>query len=151
MQKSGEILEANFPGNYFDIITIWHTLEHVRSPMDYLLEFNRILKNDGFLFVLTPNTRFLLNYLKGWKWIARSEIMEHLCFFSNDSLKYMLQKSDFGVIHEGVGNMESIRSCLREKTIKVFSVVGRIFYILFGINVGDSIQVVAKKKVQHIE
>lgn len=145
--KSGEIFEANLPSNHFDIITIWHTLEHVKNPMDYLLEFNRILKTDGLLFILIPNTRFLLNFLKGWKWIARSEITEHLYFFSNDSLEYMLQKSGFDVIHEGIGNMESIRSCLRENVIKVFSVIGRVFYILSGINVGDTIQAVARKKV----
>jgi 2-polyprenyl-3-methyl-5-hydroxy-6-metoxy-1,4-benzoquinol methylase len=143
--QSGEIFKANFPSDYFDIITIWHTLEHVRNPLDYLLEFNRILKNDGLLFILVPNVRFLLNHLKGWSWIAKSEIMEHLYFFSTDSLEYMLQKSHFKAIYKGIGNIESIRSCFREKVIKVFSVVGRIFYFLSGINVGDSIQVVAKK------
>jgi len=141
----GEIFEANFSDNYFDIITMWHTLEHVRNPIGYLRESNRILKNDGLLFILVPNARFLLSHLKGWAWIARSEIMEHLYFFSTDSLGSMLKKSNFKTIHKGIGNIESIRSCLKEKVIKVFSIAGRIFYFLSGINIGDSIQVVAKK------
>jgi len=143
--ESGEIFETNFPTSCFDIITMWHTLEHVRAPLDYLLELNRILKNDGLIFILVPNRQFLVNYLKGWSWIAKTEIMEHFYFFSTKTLEAILNKAGFKIVDNSTGNIEYIRNCLRQKAINAFSVVGRAFYFLSGINFAESIQIVARK------
>jgi len=146
--RPGEIFEWDFPRGYFDVITIWHTLEHVRDPMSYLVEFNRILKDDGLIFILVPNRKFLLNFFKGWAWIARSETREHLFFFSEETIKSMLQKADFKIVHRSIGNIESIRNCSRQYVINAFSLAGRAVYSLFGLNVGESVQIVAEKVVE---
>jgi 2-polyprenyl-3-methyl-5-hydroxy-6-metoxy-1,4-benzoquinol methylase len=143
--KTGEIFKANYADDHFDIITMWHTLEHVKNPMFYLKEFNRILKKGGFIFILVPNVRFLPNFIKGWSWIGRSEILEHLYFFSKETLESMIDKANLQIIHRSIGNIESIRSCFRQKVLNIFSIVGRIIYCLFKVNVAETIQVVAKK------
>jgi SAM-dependent methyltransferase len=142
---SGEILEANFDDEFFDIITLWHTLEHFNNPLLYLQEFHRILKRDGLIFILVPNVKFLLNYLKGWAWIARAEILEHLFFYSTDTLESMLKRAHFNLIHTSIGNIEYIRTCLRQKLLNTFSVLGRLFHLLFKANIAESIRVVAEK------
>jgi 2-polyprenyl-3-methyl-5-hydroxy-6-metoxy-1,4-benzoquinol methylase len=143
--QRGEIFDTAYVDNYFDAITLWHTFEHVKDPISYLQEFNRILKPDGLIFILVPNEKFLLNYLKGWNWIGKSEILEHLFFFSADTLDSMLVKSGFKAIHRSIGTIESIRNCFRQKVINTFSMVGKVIYYLFKANVGETIQIVAAK------
>lgn len=143
--QRGEIIDTEYADNYFDVITLWHTFEHVKNPITYLQEFNRILKRDGLIFILVPNEKFLLNYLKGWNWIGKSEILEHLFFFSANTLDAMLVKTGFKAIHRSIGALESIRNCFRQKVTNSFSMVGRLFYFLFKVNVGETIQIVAEK------
>jgi len=48
-----ELPEANFPDNYFDIITMWDTIDHSEHPSELLFEVNRILKDNGLLVLAT--------------------------------------------------------------------------------------------------
>lgn len=47
--------EANFPDGEFDLVILWHVLEHVRAPREMLKEISRILKPGGLLLVAVPN------------------------------------------------------------------------------------------------
>ena len=39
----------------FDVITMWHVLEHVMNPVEVLAELRSLLKPDGVLVVSVPN------------------------------------------------------------------------------------------------
>jgi 2-polyprenyl-3-methyl-5-hydroxy-6-metoxy-1,4-benzoquinol methylase len=39
---------------YFDAVTMWGLLEHVRKPMDVLVEATRLLRSGGVLYIYTP-------------------------------------------------------------------------------------------------
>ena len=56
----GKIEEADFPKNYFDIITLWDVIEHIPQPDKMLNYISSILKDDGFLFIHTPNANIQL-------------------------------------------------------------------------------------------
>lgn len=43
-----------FSDNKFDFIICFHVLEHVLNPIDFLIEFNRVLKNEGLIYIETP-------------------------------------------------------------------------------------------------
>lgn len=45
---------SRFPDNAFDMVLSSHTLEHAHTPSDVLIEFWRILKPHGLLFVVLP-------------------------------------------------------------------------------------------------
>src|SRR6476620_6997358 len=45
----------SFSDKQFDIITLWHVLEHVHQLREYIKTFQRILKDDGVLIVAVPN------------------------------------------------------------------------------------------------
>jgi 2-polyprenyl-3-methyl-5-hydroxy-6-metoxy-1,4-benzoquinol methylase len=47
--------EINFPSNEFDLVILWHVLEHVHAPRDIVHEIARILKPGGTLLVAVPN------------------------------------------------------------------------------------------------
>jgi len=44
-----------FDDNSFDVIVSFETLEHLAEQQHMLIEFNRVLKNDGLLMISTPD------------------------------------------------------------------------------------------------
>jgi ubiquinone/menaquinone biosynthesis C-methylase UbiE len=53
LRSPAESIDA--PDASFDIVTIFHTIEHLSDPMIVLRELHRILKPGGFVFLETPN------------------------------------------------------------------------------------------------
>ena len=51
----GFIQDAQLEENSFDIITIWHVLEHTADPFSVLTKLRSLLKPDGILVVEVPN------------------------------------------------------------------------------------------------
>jgi SAM-dependent methyltransferase len=47
--------DAQFPDSEFDLIILWHVLEHMHAPRGVLKEVSRILKPGGRLLLATPN------------------------------------------------------------------------------------------------
>ena len=39
----------------FDVITMWHVLEHIPNPADYLNSIKKLLKKEGELLIAVPN------------------------------------------------------------------------------------------------
>jgi SAM-dependent methyltransferase len=81
-------------GEVFDVITLWHVLEHVHDVKGYLEKFRQILKPDGILLIAVPNhtSRDARQY--GSKWAAL-DVPRHLWHFSPDSMKRLLQTQGF--------------------------------------------------------
>ncbi len=102
----GDLEEARFPSDSFDVVTLWHALEHLPDPRLTLNEIHRILKKDGLLVVAVPNlnnfiTRILYFLAKGKKLklfsINAKEL--HLWHFSPHSLSRLLQETGYGVMN----------------------------------------------------
>lgn len=51
----GDPKDFHFPERSFDLVTLWNVLDHAPDPVDLLLEVHRILKDDGRVFIRTPN------------------------------------------------------------------------------------------------
>jgi 2-polyprenyl-3-methyl-5-hydroxy-6-metoxy-1,4-benzoquinol methylase len=51
----GSLEEAAFPARSFDVVTLFHVMEHVTNPRDVLREVERILKPGGSVVVQVPN------------------------------------------------------------------------------------------------
>lgn len=60
-----DILNLNFPKNYFDIVTIFDVLEHLAKNKEEKVfkKINNVLKKGGELIVSVPNNYFLFNLL----------------------------------------------------------------------------------------
>ncbi len=55
--KVGNILDINFPKNYFDVITCFETVEHVQNQEKAFMELKRVLKPTGLLIISSPNRK----------------------------------------------------------------------------------------------
>lgn len=73
----------------FDVITLWHVLEHVDDLKTQTSEITRILKPGGRLLIALPNYQsFDCQYFKEY-WAAW-DVPRHLNHFSKDTLQKMM-------------------------------------------------------------
>ncbi|MGF7230297.1 class I SAM-dependent methyltransferase [Arachidicoccus sp.] len=80
----------------FDVVTMWHVLEHVHELHSYIVLFQKILKNKGTLFIAVPNyTSFDATYYEGF-WAAY-DVPRHLYHFSPASMKLLVAQYGFEV------------------------------------------------------
>lgn len=91
-----ELGSCNFLAQFFDVITLWHVLEHVSDPLTLLEEIKRILKNDGILVLSVPNIESVESKLAGEEWF-HLDLPRHLCHYSPQTIKRILEKAGFGV------------------------------------------------------
>ena len=88
---------ALFPDHSFDVITMWHVLEHIDDLHFQTDEITRLLKPGGRLVIALPNYQsFDCQYYKD-KWAAW-DVPRHLNHFAPDMLRGMFVTLGFQVI-----------------------------------------------------
>ena len=50
--KNTDLISARYNSNFFDIITLWDVIEHVKNPHEVINEISRILSPGGFVFLV---------------------------------------------------------------------------------------------------
>jgi len=90
----GELQEACFPDQHFDVVTLWDVIEHLPDPKGSLAEIARILRTDGLLVVGASNVDSIDARLFGPFW-SLWEAPRHLYLFSPHTLKRMLSEVGF--------------------------------------------------------
>ncbi len=82
----------------FDIITLWHVLEHL-PDLDYQIKlFKSLLKPKGILIVAVPNYKsFDAQYYKNF-WAAY-DVPRHLWHFSKTAIKKVFEKEHMKVVN----------------------------------------------------
>jgi len=80
----------------FDVVTMWHVLEHTHDPLDLLARLRAIINNDGLLVVAVPNykSKDAQTYKSNW---AAYDVPRHLFHFSTDSLTKAATLSGFSI------------------------------------------------------
>lgn len=81
----------------FDVITMWHVLEHVPNLDEYLLELKRLLKPTGTLIIAVPNFKsFDANYYgKFW---AAYDVPRHIWHFSKTSIQKLFGEKEMKLV-----------------------------------------------------
>jgi SAM-dependent methyltransferase len=94
LQGTLENLEC--PDNSFDIVTMFHVLEHLSSPSQALTKIYSWLKKNGHIVIEVPNIESPTAQYKGLNW----ELIypEHRFYFSPSSLQHLLKKNNFGIV-----------------------------------------------------
>jgi hypothetical protein len=82
--------------NSFDLVTMWHSLEHVPRPFAILCEAHRLLAAGGKLLVTAPNIDSLPFRWFGHVWYAL-DVPRHLTHFAPWTLYLMLHRAGFRV------------------------------------------------------
>lgn len=88
-QKKGVELKSNLSdleNHSFDVITMWHVLEHVPNLENQIKELKRLLKPNGSIIIAVPNFKsYDANYYKEF-WAA-FDVPRHLWHFSKTAIQ----------------------------------------------------------------
>ena len=99
---TGELATSRFLDESFDVVVCDQTIEHVPNPFELLLQINRALRQNGILYIATPNfagPSFLM--LKDrWKNTLPGD---HISMFTFPVLRMFLQEAGFVVLRKKIG------------------------------------------------
>jgi ubiquinone/menaquinone biosynthesis C-methylase UbiE len=119
----GDLLDLDLPRGHYDVITLWHVLEHVPEPRLVVERCHALLRPGGVFAVAVPNTDYNLNLSK--KLLASaagfalgrsfsrevgfprlllesSEEEIHLTHFTLSTLGWLLRSKGFEVCERGL-------------------------------------------------
>ena len=93
------LVEAGYPAESFDLVVVWHVLEHLQNPREALEEVHRILKPEGRLIVAVPNFSSLQARWTRGAWF-HLDLPRHLYHFPLDGLRRLSEKTGFEIESE---------------------------------------------------
>ncbi|HAJ56851.1 MAG TPA: hypothetical protein DCL35_03665 [Candidatus Omnitrophica bacterium] len=91
-----DLLDLDLGDSRFDVISMWHVLEHVPAPERYIEKIYSSLKPGGKLVVEVPNLRSWTAAFTGPYWLGL-DLKYHLYFFTPRSLGGLLEKYGFRI------------------------------------------------------
>ena len=87
---------SKLKSNSFDVITLWHVLEHLPKFEDQFSQFESLLKPNGALIIAVPNFKsFDANYYQNF-WAAY-DVPRHLWHFSKNSISKLADLYDMKI------------------------------------------------------
>lgn len=81
----------------YDVISMWHVLEHVHDLNGTIQEIKRLLKPEGKLFVAVPNHQSFDAQHYGAFWAAY-DVPRHLHHFSPDTMKSLMERNGLKIV-----------------------------------------------------
>ncbi|CAM4180780.1 MULTISPECIES: class I SAM-dependent methyltransferase [Flavobacterium] len=88
---------ADLKNESFDVITMWHVLEHVPNLEFQIAELKRLLKPNGTIIIAVPNFKsYDAKYYKSF-WAA-FDVPRHLWHFSKKGIDLLFQKQNMKLI-----------------------------------------------------
>jgi 2-polyprenyl-3-methyl-5-hydroxy-6-metoxy-1,4-benzoquinol methylase len=120
--SSKRLEEANYPEGFFDIIILFHVLEHLPDPLATLKKVHLLLSENGFLLIEVPNFGSFESLVFRSKWIGIAAPL-HLYHFTPRTLRIILTNCGFIPVELGfipeqtkyvAGYSESLRYCLMD-------------------------------------
>ena len=81
----------------FDVITLWHVLEHVENLQTYIQQIKKVLKPNGVLIIAVPNYKSFdaVYYKQYW---AAFDVPRHLWHFSQFSIQKLFNEVAMKVV-----------------------------------------------------
>ena len=101
----------------FDVITLWHVLEHLPKLENHLSVFESLLKPNGRLIIAVPNYNSYdaKHYKSYW---AAYDVPRHLWHFSQTSIKKLVSKNNMEVVEVLPMSFDAYYVCLLSEKYK---------------------------------
>jgi len=151
---TGELHEARYPDECFDVILMRHSLEHMPHPLETLTEVHRILKQGGTILIVTPNFQSIEAriFKKHWYQI---DAPRHFYLFDKSTIGNLLDKQSFRIVSLSFSSRpfssfsKSLIYSIKNRVFKKLldnAIFYIIFYVLFWpLHRDTSVVVLAKK------
>jgi SAM-dependent methyltransferase len=119
----GDILEAPFRRESFDVITCFDVLEHLYEPRRVMAKVGEWLKPSGIFYVLVPNVDSAEARVFGTYWHGL-ELPRHLFHYSPASLKFLAESAGLHEVSLETRRNPAVGTSLRYVWDDVFGAVG---------------------------
>jgi 2-polyprenyl-3-methyl-5-hydroxy-6-metoxy-1,4-benzoquinol methylase len=88
---------SKFKKQNFDVITLWHVLEHLPKLEEQITTLKGLLKEKGFLIIAVPNYKSYdaKHYKNFW---AAYDVPRHLWHFNQKSIAKLFEKIDMHIV-----------------------------------------------------
>ena len=117
--------------NTYDVITLWHVLEHVHDLNEYMACFYKLLKPNGRLIIAVPNyTSYDARYYK--KYWAAYDVPRHLYHFSPRSMNFLTKKFSMELVQLKPMWFDSFYVSLLSERYKKSGLLGMIRAIIIA-------------------
>ncbi len=93
----GLFYEQDLPEGHFDLVTMWHFLEHCYDPERSLAMAGRVLAKNGKLVIEVPRLDSFTYRLFGRKWPG-VQAPQHTVLYTRASLKRMVEQNGFRIV-----------------------------------------------------
>lgn len=118
----------------FDGIVTMDVVEHLGSPWDEINRFGRILNENGFIYISTPNANSLRAKIEGKNW--REALRPgHFVLFTGDSLEILLNRA-------GYKNWKRLTWYINYKNNKLYGLLG---YLLQMTKIDGELRYIIRK------
>jgi 2-polyprenyl-3-methyl-5-hydroxy-6-metoxy-1,4-benzoquinol methylase len=115
----------------YEVITLWHVLEHVHDLNSYMKIFHSLLKPNGRLIIAVPNyTSYDAGYYK--KYWAAYDVPRHLYHFSPLSMHYLAKKHKMSIVQKLPMWFDSFYVSLLSEKYKQSGMIGMIRAFFIG-------------------
>jgi|FLOH01.1.fsa_nt_gi SAM-dependent methyltransferase len=145
----GTFEQTEYPAENFDLITCFHTLDHLVNPLSALQKMARLLKPDGIGYFIVHNEKALQAKLLGEK--SPIYDVEHVYLFNKETLTLACEKIGFQTIEVfNIKNYYPLRYWLDMINIPFKKIILKIINILgladlkIGLKAGN-IGIIVKK------
>jgi SAM-dependent methyltransferase len=92
--RIGELADCKLDTGSFEVVTLFHVLEHIRDPVTTLAEARRVMAPQGRLLIEVPNFGSLQERLAGGRWF-HVDAPRHLYHFTRRSLLGVVERAGF--------------------------------------------------------
>ena len=137
----------NLKGEKFNVITLWHVLEHVPDLKEKLSQLKELLEVNGTIFIAVPNHNSYdaLHYKEYW---AGYDVPRHLWHFSKENMKALLEEINLKVIEIKPMKLDSYYVSLLSEGYK-YKAKNPLLKLMSGILNGMKSNIVAKKSMNY--
>ena len=138
----------------YNIITFWHSLEHIHNLNEVFDLIQKHLISDGYLFIAVPNLDAVEKKYFNENW-APYDAPRHLYHFNYKSMEKILNKYNFKIINyktlyqDSVYNIFlSLKTMSLSNSIKLFyySIISILKILFINKNISSSILYICKRK-----
>ncbi len=134
--------------DHYDIITLWHSLEHAHDTKKLFSYIDSKLKNNGLLYIAIPSHDAYERPYFGDSWIAY-DIPRHLYHFNEETATKLLNLYGFSVIKTYSMIQDTFFNVLLSKNLNIFKkiyvLLKSIIVILFNKRKSSSLLYICKR------
>jgi 2-polyprenyl-3-methyl-5-hydroxy-6-metoxy-1,4-benzoquinol methylase len=140
----GDFVKYDF-NQKFDILTLFHALEHFPNPLDYINKAQTVLNQNGILAIIIPNINSLGFNISKKNWF-HLDSPRHLFLPSKKALITSLEESNFEIISVTNPYYEYPFDLYHSMPNKLLKLLIIPFYLIIKSLSKETIFIIAKKK-----